>query len=56
MIAGAEAPRIGRALESVASLARAIIVVLNAEVADGTEEEVWQCRSGFPVSGANGGA
>jgi len=38
MIAGAEAPRIRRALDSVGSLAREIIVVVNAEVKDGTEE------------------
>ena len=37
MISGAEAPRIGRALESVAGWTSEIIVVLNAEVADGTE-------------------
>ncbi len=38
MISGAEAPRIGRALESIAPLAREIIVVLNEEVNDGTDE------------------
>jgi glycosyltransferase involved in cell wall biosynthesis len=38
MISGAEAPRIGRALESVAGWAGEIIVVLNAEVTDGTEQ------------------
>lgn len=38
MIAGAEAARIKRALESVLPLAEEIIVVLNAEVTDGTEE------------------
>jgi len=38
MIAGAEAPRIRRALDSVVPLAHEIIVVLNAEVRDGTEE------------------
>jgi len=38
MISGAEAARIGRALESVAGWAAEIIVVLNAEVADQTEE------------------
>ena len=38
MISGAEAHRIGRALESVAGWAGEIIVVLNQEVADGTEE------------------
>jgi glycosyltransferase involved in cell wall biosynthesis len=38
MISGAEASRIGRALESVAGWTSEIIVVLNAEVTDGTEE------------------
>ncbi len=38
MISGAEVGRIGRALESVAGWTSEIIVVLNAEVADGTEE------------------
>jgi glycosyltransferase involved in cell wall biosynthesis len=38
MIAGAEASRIGRALESVAEWAGEIIVVLNADVNDGTDE------------------
>lgn len=38
MIAGAEAPRIRRALESVVGWASEIIVVVNAEVTDGTEE------------------
>jgi glycosyltransferase involved in cell wall biosynthesis len=38
MISGAEAHRIGRALESVADWASEILVVLNQEVADGTEE------------------
>src|SRR5258706_6407173 len=38
MISGAEASRIGRALESVAEWTAEISVVLNAEVADGTEE------------------
>ncbi len=37
MISGAEAPRIGRALESVVGFASEVIVVLNAEVADGTD-------------------
>ncbi len=37
MIAGAEAHRIGRALESVADWAGEIVVVLNQEVADGTD-------------------
>jgi glycosyltransferase involved in cell wall biosynthesis len=37
MISGAEAPRIGRALESVAGWTSEIVVVLNAEVQDGTE-------------------
>jgi glycosyltransferase involved in cell wall biosynthesis len=38
MIAGAEARRIGKALESVAAWAGEIIVVLNEEVDDGTDE------------------
>src|SRR5207302_4957859 len=38
IISGAEARRIGRALESVAEWTTEIIVVLNAEVRDGTEE------------------
>ena len=38
MISGAEAGRIGRALESVAAWTSEIIVVLNEEVRDGTEE------------------
>jgi len=38
MISGAEAARIGRALESVAAWTSEIIVVLNEEVKDGTEE------------------
>ena len=38
MISGAEADRIGRALESVAGWTSEIIVVLNEEVRDGTEE------------------
>ncbi len=38
MISGAEGPRIGRALESVASWVGEIIVVLNEQVNDGTEE------------------
>ena len=38
MISGAESHRIGRALESVAGWAGEILVVLNQEVADGTEE------------------
>lgn len=38
MISGAEAQRIGRALASVADWAGEILVVLNQEVADGTEE------------------
>jgi glycosyltransferase involved in cell wall biosynthesis len=37
MISGAEAPRIGRALESIAGWAGEIIVVLNDQVNDGTE-------------------
>ena len=38
MISGAEAARIGRALESVAGWTSEIVVVLNEEVCDGTEE------------------
>lgn len=38
MISGAEAHRIGRALESVAGWTGEIIVVLNADARDGTEE------------------
>jgi glycosyltransferase involved in cell wall biosynthesis len=38
MISGAEARRIGRALESVAGWTGEIIVVLNEDVRDGTEE------------------
>ena len=38
MISGAEAKRISRALESVSAWAGEIIVVLNADVADGTDE------------------
>lgn len=38
MISGAEAPRIGRALESISGWAAEIVVVLNAEVNDGTEK------------------
>jgi glycosyltransferase involved in cell wall biosynthesis len=38
MISGAEAHRIGRALESVSGWAAEIIVVLNEEIKDGTEE------------------
>ncbi len=38
MISGAEAHRIGRALESAAAWAGEIIVVLNQDVADGTEQ------------------
>jgi glycosyltransferase involved in cell wall biosynthesis len=38
MIAGAEASRIGRALESVADWAGEIVIVLNADVNDGTGE------------------
>lgn len=37
LIAGAEAGRIGRALESVAGWTTEIVVVLNADVADGTD-------------------
>ena len=38
IISGAEATRIGRALESIAGLVSEIVVVLNTEVKDGTEE------------------
>ena len=38
MISGAESQRIGRALESVAEWASEIVIVLNADVNDGTEE------------------
>ena len=38
MISGAEAHRIGRALESVSDWASEVLVVLNEEVQDGTEE------------------
>ncbi len=38
MISGAEAGRIGRALDSVAAWSSEIIVVLNEEVADGTDK------------------
>jgi glycosyltransferase involved in cell wall biosynthesis len=38
MVSGAEASRIGRTLESVAPFASEIIVVLNHDVADGTEQ------------------
>ena len=37
MISGAEANRIGRALESVAGWTEEVVVVLNQEVTDGTE-------------------
>ena len=37
MISGAEARRIGRALESVSAWASEIVVVLNADVSDGTD-------------------
>ncbi len=40
MVSGAEARRIGRALDSVAGWVAEIVVVLNAEVADGTDREV----------------
>jgi len=39
MICGAEAHRVGKALASVADWTSEIVVVLNQEVADGTEEE-----------------
>ena len=38
MISGAEAERIGRSLESVADWTSELIVVLNEEVSDGTEQ------------------
>lgn len=38
MVSGPEAHRIGRALESISEWASEIIVVLNADVSDGTEE------------------
>jgi glycosyltransferase involved in cell wall biosynthesis len=38
MISGAEAPRIVRALQSISSLASELIVVLNEQVDDGTEQ------------------
>src|SRR5580698_11352503 len=38
MVSGAEAQRIGRALESVAGWTSEIVVVLNEDVRDGTEE------------------
>jgi len=38
MVSGAEASRIGRALASVADWASEIVVVLNEEARDGTEE------------------
>jgi glycosyltransferase involved in cell wall biosynthesis len=47
MVSGAEAARIGRALESVAAWTSEIIVVLNAEVRDQTEEIA--CRHGAKV-------
>lgn len=40
MVSGAEAHRIGRALDSVAGWTAEIVVVLNAEVADGTDRLV----------------
>lgn len=43
MIAGAEAARIRRSLESVAGWAAEIIVVINADVADGTAEIAASC-------------
>jgi glycosyltransferase involved in cell wall biosynthesis len=38
MVSGAEAHRIGQSLESIAPWAGEIVVVINADVADGTEE------------------
>src|SRR6266566_3056687 len=43
MISGPEAHRIGRTLESVAGWTSELVVVLNEEVNDGTEEIVQQC-------------
>ncbi|MBI1178140.1 glycosyltransferase [bacterium] len=43
MIAGAEAARIGRSLESVAGWVTDIHVVLNEDVADGTDEVAKKC-------------
>jgi len=43
MISGPEAHRIGGALESVAGWTSEIIVVLNEEVRDGTEEIAAKC-------------
>jgi hypothetical protein len=37
MISGAEAPRIGHALESVAGWTSEILMALNADVANGTQ-------------------
>src|SRR5207245_1772726 len=42
MISGPEAHRIGRTLESVAGWTSELVVVLNEEVRDGTEEIVQQ--------------
>jgi glycosyltransferase involved in cell wall biosynthesis len=47
MVSGAEALRIGRALESIAPWVQEIIVVLNHDVNDGTEEIA--CRHGAKV-------
>jgi glycosyltransferase involved in cell wall biosynthesis len=38
IISGAEAARIGRALDSIAGFAKEIVVILNADVNDGTQE------------------
>src|SRR5258708_7602913 len=38
MVSGAEAHRIGRALESVSGWVSEIVVVINAEVTDGTDK------------------
>src|SRR5690242_3607319 len=43
LIAGAEAHRIGRALASVADWAGEIVVVINSEVSDGTDEIAAKC-------------
>ncbi len=45
MVAGAEAGRIGAALATVAEWCAEIVVVLNEEVTDGTEEIAAQYRS-----------
>jgi glycosyltransferase involved in cell wall biosynthesis len=54
LISGAEAARIGRALDSVAGLVAEIVVVLNEEVRDGTEE-ICRVRGAIVVRRAWGG-